>query len=153
MGLYASHRLHRRAWFLATCDRLLKTLWQRMAYTASPLTELWRGLADSGSFSGFSLVTDVAQTLDSRSFASAFSTAVEKAADVGLLLPSTRQVLLEFAEGCGSTDLAGQQAHIEYYRTLVQQLWEQADDLWREQGRVYRVLGPAAGVALALLLL
>lgn len=124
-----------------------------MAYTALPLTDLWRQLACGEPFADFSLVADTAKELTTQPFFTAFSAAVERASAEGLLLPAARQILLEFAAGCGHTDLAGQQAHMDYYRTLLQQLREQAEDLWREKGRVYRVLGPAAGMALALLLL
>lgn len=124
-----------------------------MSYTARPMSELWRRLAQGEGFAAFSLVQDTAKMLPGTSFASAFSAAVEKAEGEGLLLPPDRQLLLEFAEGCGHTDLAGQQAHIEYYRALLAAREEDARRLWQEKGRMYRVLGLAGGVALALLLM
>lgn len=124
-----------------------------MAYTTLPLDRLWRRLACHESFAAFSLVKDTVEELDAQPFAAAFTTAVERATSEGVLTSEVRQALLEFADGCGNTDLEGQQAHIAYYRRLLQQLWERADDVWREKGRLYRVLGSASGVALALLLL
>ncbi|MBR3779309.1 MAG: stage III sporulation protein AB [Clostridia bacterium] len=153
MGLYASHHLKRRVVFLETCGRLLQALWQEMSYTALPMPDLWRRLAQSESFAAFSLVQDTARGLSRSSFAAAFSAAVEGAEKDGLLLPPARRLLVEFAEGCGRTDLMGQQAHIEYYRTLLAAQEAESRRLWQEKGRVYRVLGLTGGVALMLLLI
>lgn len=124
-----------------------------MQYTAQPMGDLWRRLADCEAFSACSLVRDTAQGMSCDSFAVAFSAAVEGAERDGLLLPPVRRLLLEFGRGCGHTDLAGQQAHIEYYRTLLSAQEEDSRRLWQEKGRVYRMLGLTGGVALTLLLM
>ena len=153
MGLYAAHRLRRRAVYLEMCGRLLQALWQEMSYTARPMTDLWRRLAQCEGLCAFSLVRDTASALATSSFADAFAAAVERAAEVGDILPATRETLLAFGEGCGHTDLEGQQTHISYYRTLLTAQEEEARRRYAEQGRVCRVLGLTAGVALALLLM
>lgn len=124
-----------------------------MSYTAQPIPDLWRRLAQSEAFVAFSLVQDTAAALPHSSFTAAFSAAVERAEGEALLLPPTRQLLLSFAEGCGRTDLAGQRAHVEYHRTLLTAQEEESRRLWQEKGRVYRVLGLTGGVALMLLLM
>ena len=153
MGLYASHRLRRQMVFLETCGRLLQALWQEMSYTARPMPELWRRLAQGEGFAAFSLVQDTAKALPDTAFAAAFSAAVRRAEAEGVLLSPACGLLLEFAEGCGHTDLAGQQAHIEYYRTLLEAQEQEARRAWQEKGRMYRVLGISGGVALMLLLM
>lgn len=153
MGLYAAHRLRRRVVFLETCGRLLQALWQEMSYTVQPLPDLWRRLAQGEAFASFSLVQDTVGELDRAPFAAAFAAAVERAAEEGLVLPATRRLLLEFGEGCGRTDLEGQQAHIAYYRTLLTAGEEDARRIYGEKGRVYRVLGVTGGAALTLLLM
>lgn len=153
MGLYASHLLRRRVLFLETCNRLLQALWQEMSYTAQPLPDLWRRLAEYETFAAFPLVQDTVAAWNGLPFPSAFAIAVQKAEEQGLALPCVRQLLLEFADGCGHTDLAGQQAHMEYYRTLLAAQEEESRRLWQEKGRMYRVLGFSAGVAAALLLM
>ena len=124
-----------------------------MSYTALPLPDLWRRLAQYEAFSAFSLVRDTVDGLSCHSFTDSFSAAVEKAAEADWISPATAQLLAEFARGCGSTDLQGQQAHVEYYRTLLSAEEEESRRLWQERGRVYRVLGLTGGVALALLLM
>lgn len=123
-----------------------------MRYTALPMPDLWRRLAQGEGFATFSLVQDVAKAMPSVAFSVAFSTAVEKVAQTGVLSPSVRRLLLEFGEGCGHTDLVGQQAHITYYRSLLAEQEEEARRTWQEKGRMYRVLGLTGGMALMLLL-
>lgn len=124
-----------------------------MSYTALPMPELWRRLAQGEGFATFALVQDTAKALPDASFSAAFAQAVTAAEEEGLLLPPVRQLLMEFGEGCGHTDLAGQQAHIAYYRELLTAQEQQARSLWQEKGRVYRTLGLAGGIALMLLLI
>ena len=153
MGWYMAARLRRRVTFWETCGRLLQALWQEMSYTAQPMPDLWRKLAQSEAFSTFSLVRDTAQGLAHADFAAAFSAAVDTAQGEGLVSAEGREILLEFAHGCGRTDMDGQQAHVAYYRTLLTTQEEDARRAYTEKGRVYRMLGFTAGVALALLLM
>ena len=118
-----------------------------------PMPDLWRLLAQHEAFATFSLVQDVAKDVSDAPFSAAFSTAVHKAEEGDLLLPPARQLLLAFAEGCGHTDLDGQQRHIEYYRTLLTAQEEESRRVWQEKGRLYRMLGLTGGVALMLLLM
>ena len=153
MGWYMAARLRQRVTFWETCGRLLQALWQEMSYTAQPMPDLWRKLAQSEAFSAFPLVRDTAQELAHADFAVAFSSAVTKAQGEGLVSAEGWEVLLEFAHGCGRTDLDGQRAHVAYYRTLFTAQEEDARRAYEEKGRVYRMLGFTAGVAVALLLI
>lgn len=153
MGLYASHRLRRRVVFLEMCGRVLQTLQQQMRYSARPMNELWQRLAQSEGFRSFSLVEYTAAGLPHTSFSAAFEAAVHRAMGEGLTVPAVHELLLAFGEGCGRTDLEGQQAHIAYYRTLLLAQEDEARRLWQEKGRMYRVLGLTGGVALLLLLM
>ncbi|MBQ3203070.1 MAG: stage III sporulation protein AB [Clostridia bacterium] len=135
------------------CGRLLQGLWQEMSYTSLPMPDLWQRLAQGEAFAAFPLVQEVAKELSHIPFADAFASALEKAEGEGAMLPSDRQLLLEFAAGCGHTDLEGQQAHIEYYRSLLSAQEGEARRVWQEKGRVYRVLGLTGGMALMLLLM
>ncbi len=124
-----------------------------MRFTALPMPELWRRLAQNEAFAAFSLVTYTTSALPFISFSAAFAEAVKRAEEEGALLPSTRRILLAFGEGCGQTDIDGQRTHIEYYRTLLSAQEEESRRLWQEKGRVYRMLGLTGGVALMLLLM
>lgn len=117
------------------------------------MTDLWRHLAQSEPFATFSLVQDTAAGLAQAPFAESFAAAMDKAEREGRVQPPARRLLQAFADGCGRTDLTGQQAHIEYYRGLLAAQEEEARREYAEKGRVYRVLGLTGGVALMLLLM
>lgn len=117
------------------------------------MKDLWRRLAAYDAFAACPLAQDTARRLSHTAFSAAFAAAVEQAQADGLLPPPACRILLEFGEGCGRTDLAGQQAHIVYYRTLLSAQAVDARRRWQEKGRVYRVLGVTGGAALMLLLM
>ncbi len=99
------------------------------------------------------LLRDTVAGLEQQPFADALAAAVEGAAQRGLLTDEGCRLLLEFADGCGGYDLEGQQRQIRHYRQCIAALREQAAQDAALRGRLYRVMGPAAGVALALMLM
>jgi len=153
IGLYAAHRLQQRVVFLDRTRRVLQTLIQQVGYTARPMNELWRRLAGMPAFSDFSLLQDTAKGLQQAGFGSAFSAAVERAFAEGQLTPPGRQLLLEFAEGCGRYDTVRQEEHIAHYRDRLAELETELRQEADTKGRVYRVMGLAGGGALVLLLM
>ncbi len=117
------------------------------------MISLWRRLAAAEVFVDHRLLQDTAAGLEDAPFGAAFSRAVERAQTDGLLTPVGRQLLLEFGAGCGRYDLTRQAEHIRHYRQQLEELESQLTEQAAVKGRLYRVLGSAGGVALALLLL
>lgn len=99
------------------------------------------------------LLTYTVTALRAKPFAEAFAAALEQVAPTACLQPQDRQLLLEFGYGCGRTDVAGQQAHIRGYREQLALLRREAEQRAVSRGQVYRMLGVAGGVGLALLML
>ena len=62
------------------------------------------------------------------------------------------EVMKEFGEGLGMTDLDGQLAHCELYRHLVSSRLEEAQKEKGAKSKLYLMLGVSAGLAAALLL-
>ncbi len=124
-----------------------------MTFTALPMADLWRRLATREVFADYILLQDTAAGLDAQDFSSAFTGAVERAVEVGLLESPGRQLLLEFLEGCGRYDLTGQTAHITQYGDRLEVLEQETAQKAAALCRIYRVMGVAGGAALALLLL
>ena len=153
LGLYASHRLRRQVTMLERIERLLQRWIQELAYTARPMKELWLSLAASGLFDDLPLLTDTAAGLERADFLTAFTTAVESSAARGLLTDEGRRLLLEMGQGCGRYDLAGQGEHLRRYGERLSALREELSRQAATKGHVYRVMGPAAGAALVLLLM
>ncbi len=98
------------------------------------------------------LLQVTAASLAQEPFDRAFAAGVESMTAAGLQ-PADRQLLLEFGRGCGRSGLSAQVAHIRTYRQLLAEQAQQAGREAATKGPVYQMLGLAAGVALAFLLL
>lgn len=153
LGFYAAHRLRRQVVTLERIERLLQRLTQELIYTARPMRELWLSLAASGLFEDLPLLTDTAAGLEEEGFLPAFTAAVEISAARGLLTAEGRRLLLEMGQGCGRYDLTGQGEHLRRYRERLTALREEMSRQASAKERIYRVMGPAAGAVLALLLM
>lgn len=152
LGLYYSRRLHRQVTTLRQTERVLEAFGQRLRYTAEPLPVLVDGLAKSEVFRDFSLLQNTARRLPDMPFAKAFSESVEELIQEGKLPLSSCSILLEFGEGCGRTGRAEQATHMAVYREQIGQVRQEAEQIERIRGRIYRTMGFAGGVAVALLL-
>ncbi len=64
-----------------------------------------------------------------------------------------KELLRNFGNGLGRTDIEGQLAHLELYNELFTQRLISAKDAQREKGRLYRVLGFSLGCAVTLVIL
>lgn len=124
-----------------------------MAFTALPMTDLWLRLASREVFADYALLQETASRLPVADFHTAFTEAVEAAVRRGELESSGRQLLLEFAEGCGRYDLTGQTAHITQYGDRLETLEQETAQKAAPLCRVYQMTGVAGGTALALLLM
>ena len=153
LGLYAARRLRRQVVTLERIERLLQRLVQELTYTARPMKELWLSCAASGLFEDLPLLADTAAGLERTDFVAAFSAAVETSAARGLLTAEGRRLLLEMGQGCGRYDLAGQEQHLRRYGERLASLREELARQAAAKGPIYRVMGPAAGAALVLLLM
>ena len=153
LGLHRSRRLYGQVAFLRQTGRLLEALGQQLAYTPCPMPQLWVRLGNMPVFSDFSLLTATANLLEDRDFAAAFAGGVERCFAAGQLTSTGRQLLLEFAAGCGRYDYIRQQEQIRAYCRRIKDLERELNSEAAVKGRLYRVVGASAGGALALLLL
>ena len=153
MGLYAAHRLLRQAEYLGQVTRLFQVLERQLPYTALPMSDLWRRLAELDAYADCALLRDTVTTLPDSSFTSAYAAAVERAQRAGMLTPNGVALLTEFAADCGRYDLTRQTEHIRHFRLRAEELTALLEHRAAAQGKLYRTAGLAGGVALALLLL
>lgn len=116
------------------------------------MAQLWEKLIAMPVFSDFPLLTETRVLLTDGDFAVAFSGAVERCYADGRLPASARQLLLEFGAGCGRYDYLRQQAHVRQYCDRLLDLQKELEADAVIKGRLYRVLGVAAGGAVVLLL-
>jgi len=99
------------------------------------------------------LLHDTADRLDTEPFAEAFYAAVQGAVTRGEVTPENARLLYELGQDSGRTDMAGQQGLLSAYRDQIHQAEEEARREADNKGRIYRMMGLAGGVSLALLLL
>lgn len=114
---------------------------------------LWKELANGGAYGDFRLLHDTADRLDTEPFAEAFYAAVQGAVTRGEVTPENARLLYELGQDSGRTDMAGQQGLLSAYRDQIHQAEEEARREADNKGRIYRMMGLAGGVSLALLLL
>lgn len=85
------------------------------------------------------------------SFAEAFAAAV--AAQRDILLPEEQRLLLEFAEGFGGSGMEQQLRRMNGYRVQIEERRRTAEKEAAQKGKIYQMMGVAAGVCAAVLML
>lgn len=63
------------------------------------------------------------------------------------------RLLTDFGQGLGTTDVEGQLAHCELYKTMFSSRLKQAREEKEKKVKLYRMLGLFSGVAVSLLIL
>ena len=154
MGLTYARRLRRRVDELCRIERLLEALCDRLLYSAQPLAVLFQSFATDAVLSDYPLVQDsVNELCKGADFYTSFSRAVEKATVAGQLTPTQAALLTELGGSLGHSGLEQQAQLIRHCAERLKCERRAADELATVRGRIYPMMGLAAGVSLALLLL
>ncbi len=124
-----------------------------MSYAAQPLAVMWRGFAADEMFGDFCLVRQTVELLTKMPFLTALQTALQRLAPAEGLTPADHALLQEFASGCGVTGLEEQRRHLQVYGGLCRQQSEEAALVATARAPIYRMMGIAGGVGVALLFL
>lgn len=124
-----------------------------MSYAAQPLAVMWRGFAADEMYGEFSLVRDTVKRLDEQSFAAALQATLRFCAQTEGLTAADCALLQEFAAGCGVTGMDEQHRHLTAYGQLCRQQSEEAAQQAAARAPVYRMLGVAGGIGVAMLFL
>ena len=128
-------------------------LLEQMLELGGPLPRLLRDLSDrsSGPAKGlFSHCADELARPDRGDFPTLWRQAVERTAEIG---PEVRDCLLPLGETLGQCELRYQRQAVAAARSRLDHLALQAETEYRQQGKVYRVLGVSGGAFLTILLL
>lgn len=124
-----------------------------MNYAAQPLATMWRGFAADEMFGDFSLVRDTVERLGEHPFSTALQMSLRRAVQTDGLTATDHALLQEFAAGCGVTGMDEQRQHLEAYGRLCRQQSEEAAQQASVRAPVYRMMGIAGGIGIALLFL
>lgn len=154
LGMACARRLRVRVYYLDCVERLLEALRDRLQYAVQPLPELWQGIAADVVLSDYPLVREVACELcKGNNFYTSFSRAVQAAARDGQLSAAQAAVLTELGGALGRSSVEQQAQRIVRCVERLEKERQAACQIASERGRVYPMVGLAAGVGLALLLL
>ncbi len=154
LGLLWAHRLYRRVEWLGGVIALLEVLEDRLSFSAAPLPLLWNALLLNKHTAALPLVHQVAVGVEQGlSFETALLQAIEEAAAQGWLLVSEREVLVLLASSLGRSGLTQQLQHIRRCRVSVEQARQAAATIATVRAPLYRTVGIAGGVCVALFLL
>ncbi len=130
---------------LTKMERLVEYLHCRIQYTHTDIFTLFSAAADEADFNGLG-------------FLKAFSTlkqdwnalCIQK--NISAKFPQ-RDLALSFFTGLGQTDISGQLAHCEIYRSLFAEKRELYHADYITKGKIYRTLGAFSAAGLAIVLI
>lgn len=139
---------------LSLFERLLQRLSEQIRYTAIPVAEALRLLADTAEFLNFPLLQDAVGDLSvDGEFRMAWRTAVKRHSQNWALSEREVSMLIDFSDGLGTADITGEIHHYEHYIQLVRDCLKQRKEEAQTRGGLYTALGFCGGSAVALLLL
>ena len=154
LGMTARHTLEQRIRFLSLFERFLQCVSEQVRYTAMPMGRVFCLLAGSSEFENFSLLRDTVENLSADGdFRTAWQQNIPKSRREWALSERESTLLLDFAEGLGTSDITGEIRHCEQYARLVRECLEQRKEEARTRGGLYTALGLCGGCAAALMLL
>lgn len=143
--------MHRRVTALEAVDRFLLYIAGKIRYTAAPVPDIVSGIVREGKFSELPFLRGVAGCR-AEEFHETWKRELLADGQGGALSREDIELLLDFGEKTGTSDLTGQIENCRLYQQLIGVRLEEARRFAREKGRLYMTLGLIGGMALALLL-
>ena len=150
MGLSARRFQQQRLKFLERFERFLECAAEQIRFSAMPAAQLLQELATMSEFTEFSLLQAVAGKKD---FRTAWQLALDRSGKKIGLSAEEQDLLADFMNGFGKTDVVGEVRYCEQYRLLVNKRLETVREEVRSRGRLYVTLGFCGGGMAGLLLL
>ncbi len=147
IGWYYSRRLFCRYALLQTWETLCHYVSEQIRYGSAPIRDIWRSAAAQPVFESLSFLSS-ADTMRWK----------EEVCKVVLLYQNTVlyqedvQVISEWIQGLGSSDLEGQTEHGLRYAERIARQCEKARERAERTGRLYTMLGALGGAAMVLLI-
>ena len=152
-GLCASQRLTARVSFFGGFLAFLVRLQAQIRFNAEDLSRLLVTDEANAAVAAFlKECRETAQT-ENRNIMQAWSQAVDHIPKTTGITNDDRKLLKDFSAALGTTDVDGQVAHCELYKTLAGTRLEQAREEKAKKGKLYRMLGAFSGVCVSLLIL
>lgn len=146
LGVFAAHRLHKRAMALGCLERLSAYWADRIRATAAPLSVLATEAAVTAEFRSLPFWQGDSYTR------SALCEAARHGAAALALNEEDKRLLVDFIDGFGGGDVSGEAERCRRYAVQFHARFEAAAEEARRRGRSHITLGLCAGGMAALLL-
>lgn len=153
IGLMMSDKLRRRAESLGLYLRLVKRIAVQLRYTAAPIGDIVSDPALVREFSGLAAFSEAVRAVRIADFPTAWQQGLQKGVKLDSLTEQDAEILLAFGRSIGTTDLEGQIAHCEMYSQILEERLSLAKTEQEKKGKLCRMMGLSAGLALAILLI
>ncbi len=147
LGLIKSKSLFSRRDCLKRFDVFLEALSTDLRYNCE---DIFTSVNTAAKACGLDFICVDAE--NKSSFYSVWSDCIGKAPRQYALQNSDKELLTEFGERLGKTDLEGQLSHIELCRALLQKQINTAEEAAAKSSRLYKTLGIFGGVCAAILI-
>ena len=138
-------RLARRVEELERFRGVLQAIRTEIRFSAAPLETLIRRYADRSDW--------LASCAEALKHGVPFPEAWRQAVAAAAAARADKNLLLEFGEGLGATDIEGQTAHCALCAEKLEALLKEAYEEKAKKGKLYVTLGVSAGITLGLLLM
>lgn len=154
VGCLLSRRYQERVRQLEQCDVFLARLSACLGWERLTTRELFCRLAESESLAELSFVRRTAEGLrEDVNFPSVWQKALSDSRRELALTGEDYRPLLSLTELIGAYDVSAQQDGIEAARLLLREQMGEAQEQYRQNGRLSRSMGMLSGIACAILLL
>lgn len=154
IGLLARQSLQRRCRVLMLTERLLQRMAVQIRFTAAPMDDVLRELADTDEFGRLPLLAEIVGRIPPNGdVRGAWQSALHDCGIEWGLSAEERALLCDFGDGLGTADIVGEVTRCEQYAERLHVCAKTAQQETARRGRLYTALGFCGGSAVALILL
>ena len=152
MGFVISRKLSMRLRFLQQYLQFVSYIETEIRYSQRILSEIINEYKNESEFQFF--LTEIKENLKSRaSFSKAWTDSVHKIPNSYGLLRQEKELISEFGQELGSTDIDGQIALCNLNRSLINSILDAAKEEKTKKSKLYFMLGTSFGICIAVILL
>lgn len=152
MGFVISRKLSMRVRFLQQYLQFISCIETEIRYSQRVLSEIISEYKNESEFKNF--LIEVKENLKLRAnFSDAWTESVHKIPDSYGLLKQDKELISEFGQELGSTDVDGQIALCSLNKSLISSILNAAKEEKTKKSKLYFMLGTSFGMCIAVILL
>ena len=146
-------KISKRIIELKCCLIMLNEIKTRIAYSITTVADIISELSISDAYRPLSFLKESIWSNKDESFANKWKISVEKFSEICGMTKSDCELLLQFGQGLGISDLENQLSHIELYKDMFSRQLVDATDNAGSKKRLYLSIGIILGCATIIILI